>query len=617
MDINQIGLLVGYQRVKLNVSTGELSEGICSSSYMARLETGKRGCEKIVAEALLQRVGFASDQLLYFLDKAEYHWLMIKEKLLTAISDLDTDAASTLMKEYYNITYGKSKLHTQFMLLAECVLEWNLYLNGRREKEDTLKFLEKKLILAWEGTREPYDIAGACPKFLDFQELMLKILYYHVMEEREQYREALDGYRGVLHYVETRMESIESVKFYPQLAYRMLLLMEKLGGMEQEEEALYAGYRELIKKEGSMIRLSEMAEYRKRFLLRKTDSSSGLQEIEELEELIETLDWLYETYGVRKKDWFTNVLFGREEVYPLTPTIKKRRICLDLTQEDLADGVCDPVSISRIETGTSHCTLSNVGLLFDKLRLPDGAAVFSVQTGRADLYEVAAEIKRLSLFSRYEEAEGLFEQLTSKKVNSDCCIEQYRRHKDATLQRNLKRIDNEEHWKRQKEALHLTVPDKPVSELKEWVFTRTEAMIVNSLAYGCKQIGKAAEAREWLELVKDYYEEQPVHWYHYFRGYELTLRNLGSILDQTQEYERAIKYDDIAIRLALDVGEASVLRATIYDCGWNMEQLWESGKYTKEDSRPYVRAAVLLNRIYAKPASAAFIEQEWLDRYGN
>ena len=86
---------------------------------------------------------------------------------------------------------------------------------------------------------------------------------------------------------------------------------------------------------------------------------------------------------------------------------------------------------------------------------------------------------------------------------------------------------------------------------------------------------------------------------------------MANILDQTQEYETAIACEDIAIRLALEADKANVLGLTTYGRGWNMERLWQVGDYTKEDSRPYIRAAVIVNRMYAKETTVAYMEKYW------
>lgn len=51
--------------------------------------------------------------------------------------------------------------------------------------------------------------------------------------------------------------------------------------------------------------------------------------------------------------------------------IKQRRKDLKLTQEQLCSGICDPVSLSRIETGKQVPSRSIVNALLQRLGLPD------------------------------------------------------------------------------------------------------------------------------------------------------------------------------------------------------------------------------------------------------
>ena len=613
MDINQIGLLVNYQRNKKNVTTEALCEGICDRSLLSRLEIGERECEKIVAEALLQRLGFASDELLYFLNDEEIRWLEVRELLLEAVANDKTEDAKRYYDEYETMTRKKNRLHKQFLLLLDCIQMWKQYQKSDND-DDLLNIWEEKILDAWMITREQYGISEENPKYMTFYELLLKILYYHAQEEMGYTHKALRGYEQLLAYVEDHLEQVEQVKFYPLIVYRMLLLMEKLKEAEDEQAALYQKCMVLMKKEGSMVMLQELSEYRKRFLMRSAGTPLVLAELEEVNEVLEVLDWLYTTYQIRKKDWYINLLFSREEVFPLADTIKNRRMSFGWTQEELADGLCEALTISRIETGITSCRKGNLGELMDRLHLPGGAAVLSVQMGRADTYDLVTRIRRLSKFGRYEEIQPLFAELKKKTVHNRYA-DQFMIHRQATIQRNTKQIDFTTHWERQKEALRKTLPDRSISELRDWVFTRTEAMIVNSFAYCCREVGKTKETIEWLELVKTYYERQKFHAFHYFRGYAMTLWNLGSLFDQTMEYEKAIEYEDIAIRLAIELGEGNLLRPITYDRGWNMEQLWESGEYTKEESRPYIRAALCLNRLYAKADSISFVEKKWKEMY--
>lgn len=613
MDINQIGVLLAYQRGKRNLSSEELAEGICDGSTMRRLERGDRGCEKIVAEALLQRAGFASDEMLYFLETKEAEWLKIKEQLLMAIEGRDDRETERLFKEYRKMTEGKSVLHTQFLVLLENLLKWEQYKEESKQRPEVVEALEEEVTIGWKLTRGNYVLEGECPSVMSTMELLLKFFYAQLQEEKGRTNAALSEYKRLLEFVEGNMESAEGVKYYPRLVCQILFLLEQEKKLE-EQEGLYQRCLEVMKKEGSMSYLLELSIYRRRFILEKGRTADDEEEIAELENLIEVLQWLYDIYEVKRKNWFIQQLLGKEEVFVLSETIKNRRVCFGMTQEKLAEGICEPVTMSRIENGVSSCKKGRVGALMDKLHLPGGAAVFSVQTGRVDTYELVEEIKRLARFGRHGESVMLFDEL-KKRALHDRCTEQFMLHKEATIQEALCQIDKETYWKKQEEALYRTVPKKEPRELDKWVFTRAEAMCIITMAYGCKVIGKVQETKEWLKALINYYEHQLYNVYHYARGYELALENLANILDQTQEFEAAIEHEDNASRLALEIDKANVLWLTLYGRGWNMEQLWEKGIYTKEDSCPYIRAAVALSKIYAKPSSAAFIADKWKRLY--
>ena len=52
-----------------------------------------------------------------------------------------------------------------------------------------------------------------------------------------------------------------------------------------------------------------------------------------------------------------------------------------------------------------------------------------------------------------------------------------------------------------------------------------------------------------------------------------------------------------------------MLTLLLYDCGWDMEQLWNTGKYTTKESLPYIKASVALNLLfYGREQSTFFIQ---------
>ena len=56
---NEYGRIIAYERKRTKLSVTQICEGICERSYMQRIESGERFCDKMLADALLQRLGVA------------------------------------------------------------------------------------------------------------------------------------------------------------------------------------------------------------------------------------------------------------------------------------------------------------------------------------------------------------------------------------------------------------------------------------------------------------------------------------------------------------------------------------------------------------------------------
>ena len=141
-----IGSLIGYLRTEANISQEELCRGLCSRPFLARLEKGERDCEKIVAEALLQRLGMAADRIDFIAGPEEQQWILLREALYRSIEETDENGAAEAFEEYESYATGKSPLHRQLLLYYRAVLNWKL--------GATVEELHNLLSEAWEVSRE-------------------------------------------------------------------------------------------------------------------------------------------------------------------------------------------------------------------------------------------------------------------------------------------------------------------------------------------------------------------------------------------------------------------------------------------------------------------------------
>ena len=609
--LNELGRVLEEERAKVGESAQKTCAGICSRDYYIRLERGERGCEIIEAEALLQRLGVPSGQFLYCVASRSKEWLMAREELVAAINSQDWRAAAVCRARYEACTIGKSKLHRQFLMLADAICLWwsgGTSQTGLTGKE--LCSLIERLKKAW-SISQLIPLTGYCPKRMSFSEVFIRSLYFRLQEEQGETEEARTGYLELLAYLKTRANIREQAMIYPQIALRCLGLLPETKEGDQKKAVIWEDYQAILKQQGDLSCLVELTEWHTAWQGQGSVEQSLPEKMASIEELPDSLRWLYEHYQIQPFEWLWYLPFGMEEAYLIEDMIHGRREAMGLLQSGLALEICDNSTISDLENGKREPKRKTLVRLFERLHIPCGNIILSAHTGNPAQHRLLEEVRSLIMFSKHEEAAPLLEELNRHKEN-DRFSKQYIEFELAENKRARGKISSAEHQELLWRAFYQTVPIKSSREkLKTWIFSRTEAMILNCLSYSCEKVGKREEMIAWLRLLKEHYERQPLRIEHYVDAYELTLLNLGNLLGNQGDYEEAIEIEDIAIRLALRVGHGDVLRLTLYDRAWNMEQLWESGIYTKEESRPYMKAALMLNRMVAKKETIQHMEKHW------
>ena len=106
---NQIGKMINYERNRAGLSLNELSKGLCSRAFLMRVETGERTCDKMIADALLQRAGVSADKFAYLLSPKEQQLLKLREQMMSAVEEGNRTAAPELIARYRRKAERKRK----------------------------------------------------------------------------------------------------------------------------------------------------------------------------------------------------------------------------------------------------------------------------------------------------------------------------------------------------------------------------------------------------------------------------------------------------------------------------------------------------------------------------
>ena len=624
-DLNEAGELIRQERLEAKLSRLEVCDGLCSERFLSLLETGERGCEWILEEALLGRIGVSLSQLLYFLGPQEEKSFLAQEHLARVIRKEEWEKLEECKREYEDCLEKTDRQHHQILLVAEVVVEWkriqkeSLYEEQISEKQQA--WLEQ-LQSAWKLTREKYRLSGKGLPRMNLRELFIKSFYFRIREEAGEWEEALAGYQSILSYLTEHTGWQVQMRIYPQIAYRALcLLRDKATGIEEWENArsLWKTAMLLLKKQGGLYHLPELLEYAAKGIREEYEGeppSKLRRKAEEMEEFAFLIRWLCKVYQEWIPEWDWYFSYELEEVYRVPDVISGRRAGFDLDPYETAIGVCEKREIDRLEARMVTPKKEILTRLMRKLKFPGGNGTLAAQIGDLTLWQLSGAISDKTMFAEYDDSvkEGM--ERLKKEEGENLYVDQHIKELEATVLYARKEISAEENQQRMWEALHMTMPKKEPEELKEWVFMKQEAAILNVLAHSYDKLGKQEEGIKWLYLLKDYYERQVFSVEHYRDNYELALRNLGNMLGNIGRYQEAIEVEKIAIALALRTGRGNILRVTLYDMGWNMEQLWAEGSYTKEESRRYIRAALAFAKFYEKKDVIKQIKEHLKKVYG-
>lgn len=606
-ELNQIGKLINYERNRAGMKLSELSRGLCSRAFLMRVETGERTCDKMIADALLQRAGVSADKFSYMLSPKEQILLMLREQMLSAVEKGNEAEARELIARYRRKTEKKGKLHKQLLLLAQVVLDWKC--GGGMEA------MQERLAEAWsitmdKNTMEDMVFGKKKDMGMTLTEFVVIMMHYRFLEEQGESARASAGYEWLLLHLERFVDEKDRVRLYPQIAYRRMQLLAAEGKTEEAVCLAKKGIA-LLQIRGRLFYLRQLLE----FILEYDKDTPERKE--KLREIIDSIVWVYEKYEIKEKEWVWNIPYGVANIELFGDVIRARRKVLGMSQEELSDGICDPVSISRIEKGrvapkkqVYQKLLARVGMTGDRYES-------TIQVERPELLEEANKACTLTTIAHNKEAEQIVKELEGKLEDTDKFSMQYFRSLKALVLYSLQKITPREHSRMQEEALFLTIPRVSLEELAEWNFSLQEIRTANLLTDSYDKDGRREEGIALLEILRRQYEEKPFPLEHYVAGYEVTMLNLGNLLGNAGRYEEAIAASEAVIRLGLDAGRGAIADSALYDVGWDMEQLWDTGAYTKEESLLYVKASLALRQLFESEQSCDFVREHIWRLYEN
>lgn len=217
--------------------------------------------------------------------------------------------------------------------------------------------------------------------------------------------------------------------------------------------------------------------------------------------------------------------------------IKQRRLDLGLTQEQLCDGICEPMTLSRLENGKQTPIRNRINAILQRLGLPDDRYFALLSKNELEMEALQKEIVACNVTEKVSEGFEKLAQFEELAEADDQIAQQFILSSKVLLGRLDGRYMPREQIDMLMQAIRLTVPRFSLEDIEKFLYAREEISIINQIGIAYSDDGKNKKAAEiyyqLLRYVRKHFKETITS----IGVLPLVLYNYARVLDLCGRYE--------------------------------------------------------------------------------
>ena len=221
--------------------------------------------------------------------------------------------------------------------------------------------------------------------------------------------------------------------------------------------------------------------------------------------------------------------------------IRQRRLELGLTQEQVCEGICEPITLSRIENGKQTPSRVRINAILQRLDLPEDRYYALLTKEELEIEALEKEIVACNVTERKKEC---FEQIEKLETfaKGDPLIQQFIIRSKLLLEQLDNRYTPQEEIEILTQAIRLTVPDFNTEEIEKKLYTRDEIKIINQIANAYSCAGNQKKAADIFYQLLKYIRKHIKEAITSAGVLPMILYNYARVLDLAGRYEEGIEY---------------------------------------------------------------------------
>lgn len=217
--------------------------------------------------------------------------------------------------------------------------------------------------------------------------------------------------------------------------------------------------------------------------------------------------------------------------------IKQKRLDLGLTQEQLCDGICEPMTLSRLENGKQTPSRNRINALLQRMGLPDDRYFALLSKNELEMEALQKEIVACNVTERVAEGFEKLAQFEALAAPDDQIAQQFALRSRVLLGRLEGRYTPMEQITLLMQAIRLTVPRFDLENIESFLYTKDEITIINQIGLAYSDDGQNKKAAEiyyqLLRYVRKHFKETITS----IGMLPLVLYNYARVLDLCGRYE--------------------------------------------------------------------------------
>lgn len=252
-----------------------------------------------------------------------------------------------------------------------------------------------------------------------------------------------------------------------------------------------------------------------------------------------------------------------QEVF-IGEVIKRRRLELGLTQEQLCEGICEPITISRLENGRQTPSRNRINALLERLDMPADRYFALLSKNELEIESLQKQITAYNV--RFAQSSGedkaiirkqalqAHDELLSLADKDDMLSRQLIIRSKVILGKEDGPYSLEEQKEMLLEAIRVTCPAFDLDEIGNGLYTTDEIKIINQLAlvyvYAEEHMTAIEILAQLYKYIKKHFHNIPTTRAHL----NMVAFNYATELDAVGQYKKAIEIAEEGRRACLDYG---------------------------------------------------------------